>query len=196
MKIALRSLSFVCVGAVIVAGSARAGADLDPTLYAGTKSCRMCHKKEASGNQYGKWQEGPHAKAYEVLATDEAKAVAAKLGIADAQKSGKCLKCHATAYHFGEEVKTEKVTAEEGVSCESCHGPGKKYKSKTVMKDHARCIENGMVYPATKNCKLCHNDTAPSWKADRYTTKDGKKVGFDAEQAYKKIAHPNPKLQK
>ncbi len=32
----------------------------------------------------------------------------------------------------------------------------------------------------------------PHSKADRYTTKDGKKVGFDNELAYEKIKHPRP----
>ena len=85
----------------------------------------------------------------------------------------------------------KKIAVEEGVTCESCHGPGKDYKSKSVMSDHKKCIENGMVYPATKSCAICHNDTSPTWKPDRYT-KDGKPVGFDAEQAYEKIKHPIP----
>jgi hypothetical protein len=53
-----------------------------------------------------------------------------------------------------------------------------------------------MIYPATTSCTQCHNEQSPTWKADRYTTKDGKKVGFDVEQAAAKIAHPNPKAQK
>jgi hypothetical protein len=44
-----------------------------------------------------------------------------------------------------------------------------------------------------QTCLGCHNDTSPTWKADRYTTKDGKKVGFDYDQAWTKIAHPMPK---
>ena len=69
----------------------------------------MCHKKDDAGNQHGKWKDGPHAKAFEVLAGEKAKATAAKLGIDDPQKSGKCLKCHSTAYHFSEELKNEKI---------------------------------------------------------------------------------------
>lgn len=168
----------------------------DASKYVGTKKCRMCHKKESSGNQFGKWEEGPHSKTIAVLGSDEAKAAAKKLGIDDPQKSGKCLKCHSTAYNWTETVQSEDVAVEDGVTCESCHGPGKDYKSKSVMEDRNKCIENGMVYPATKSCTKCHNDTSPTWKADRYTTKDGKKVGFDVDQAYEKIKHPNPNLHK
>lgn len=168
--------------------------DYDPSLYVGTKTCRMCHKKEDTGNQYGIWLEGPHAKAFETLVTGKAKAVASELGIEDPQKSGKCLKCHSTAYNWTEEIKTDKITMEEGVSCESCHGPGKNYKAKTVMEDREKSIAGGMIYPATRSCARCHNDSSPTWKPDRYTLEDSTKAGFDAEQAYEKIKHPNPKL--
>jgi hypothetical protein len=182
--------SVLCVTSMLVV-TLEAGA-ADPAAFAGVKSCRMCHKKEATGNQYGQWVAGPHSKTFAVLGTAEAKAVAATLGIPDAQKSGKCLKCHATSYNLTEAPATKKITAPEGVTCESCHGPGKKYKSKKVMVDRAQCIAYGMFYPATQSCTTCHNDQSPTWKSDRYTDKDGKKVGFDVKKAYEKIKHPNP----
>lgn len=192
-------LSLALVGGLVWSSVA---AERDASLYAGTKACAMCHKKDEGGNQFAKWQSGPHAKAIETLGTAAAKAMGAKAGVADPQKSGKCLKCHSTAYNFTEELQVKavgeaapKVAVEEGVTCESCHGPGKNYKSKSVMLDRAQCIANGMVYPATKSCTLCHNDQATSWKADRYTTKDGAKVGFDPEQAYEKIKHPDPAVK-
>ena len=180
--------------ALAVAATAQAG-DHNAANYTGMKMCSICHKKEERGNQIAKWQASPHAKAFERLGTPEAKAVGAKVGVADPQKSGKCLKCHSTAYNFTETVQTDKFTPEEGVGCESCHGPGNNYKGKSVMENRKDAIAAGMIYPATKSCTLCHNDTSPTWKADRYTTKDGKKVGFDPEQAYEKIKHPNPNLK-
>ena len=181
----------VVIGIVFLAASNHSVAGGDASKFAGTKSCRMCHKKDATGNQYGKWQSAMHSKAYTNLASDESKAVAKKLGIEDPQKSPKCLKCHSTAYNGTESVATEKVAVEEGVTCESCHGPGKDYKSKSTMQDQKKSIENGMVYPATKSCKECHNEESPTWMPDRYT-KGGKPTGFDADQAYEKIKHPNP----
>lgn len=191
----MRSLG--CVAALIalgiVAGPAQA-AQPDASLYIGSKKCAMCHKKPEEGEQLKKWQESDHSKAFEKLGTPEAKEAGKKVGVDDPQKSGKCLKCHSTAYNFTETVQTEEIPVEEGVSCESCHGPGKNYKKKETMKDRKLAIENGMIHPALeKSCTKCHNDTSPTWKADRYTKADGTKVGFDPEQAYKKIAHDLPK---
>lgn len=166
----------------------------DPANYVGVKACGICHNKEETGKQLDLWKASPHAKAFETLGTPAAKEAGAKRGVDNPQTSPKCLKCHSTAYHFGEEVKTEKIKPEDGVTCESCHGPGKKYMPKKVMENRNDSIANGLVYPATESCTMCHNEESPSWNPELYTTKDGKKVGFDAEQAYEKIKHPNPKL--
>ena len=174
-----------------ISGALRA-ADRDAANYVGVKMCGICHKKEETGNQFAKWQESPHAKAYELLGTPQAKAVGAKVGVADPQSSGKCLKCHSTAYNWTETVQTEKIKVEDGIVCESCHGPGKTYMSKTTMSKHDSAVAAGLIYPASKSCTLCHNESNPAWKGHRYTTKDGKKVEFDYEQAYSKIAHPVP----
>jgi Zn finger protein HypA/HybF involved in hydrogenase expression len=174
----------------VIGASGQAG---DPAKLISVKKCAMCHKKDDKGNQYAKWQSMGHSKAYERLATEEAKAVGAKLGIDDPQSSGKCLKCHSTAYFFTEEVQTEEVSVENGVSCQSCHGPGADYKKKSVMESREESIANGMIYPAKeKSCTRCHNDTSPTWKPDRYTLPDGSTTGFDINQAYEKVKHERP----
>jgi cytochrome c554/c'-like protein len=158
-------------------------AERDPANYVGTKMCAICHKKDDSGNQFAKWQDSPHAKAFQTLGTPEAKEIGKKLGIDDPQTSGKCLKCHATAYNFTESVATEKYKPEDGVGCESCHGPGKKYMAKSTMEDRAAAVTAGMIYPATQSCKLCHNSESPNFK------------GFDEAAMVAKIAHPDPKVK-
>lgn len=182
-------------GMVLVAGciglSAMAQSE-DVSKLVGTKKCAMCHKKDDSGNQYGKWKEMKHSKVFETLASEEAKAVAAKLGIDNPQTSGACLKCHSTAYYFTEELKSEAVALEDGVSCESCHGPGADYKKKSVMESHDDAVANGMVADAKTRCILCHNDQNPTWNPELYTLADGTKSGFDVDQAYEKIKHERP----
>ena len=173
-------------GLVVLALGLTAGAQApDPSLYVGLKSCGMCHKSDEGGNQLAKWQESKHAKAYELLGTPEAKEAGKKVGVDNPQTSGKCLKCHATAYNFGEtDIGNEKLPVTDGVTCESCHGPGKNYKSKETMKDRQQAIAGGMIYPATKSCEKCHNDKSPTYKP-----------GFDAEKAYEKIKHPDPRVK-
>lgn len=155
----------------------------DAANYVGVKTCAICHKKEDSGNQFGVWEKSPHAKAFETLGTPAAKDIGKKAAIDDPQKSGKCLKCHSTAYSFTESVATEKIKPEDGVTCESCHGPGKKFMAKTTMEDPAKAVAAGLISPASQSCELCHNDQSPTWK------------GFNKEEMLKKIAHPDPKVK-
>lgn len=189
----MKKAAIYSIGISVVVASSVMGQAGDPSKLIGTKKCAMCHKKDETGNQFGIWQTKAHAKAYEMLAGEEAKAVAAKLGIDNPQTSGKCLKCHSTAYYFTEEPKSTEVAVEDGVSCESCHGPGADYKKKATMENRDEAIAAGMVYPAKeKSCTLCHNDTGPTWNPERYTLPDGSKTGFDVEQAYEKIKHDRP----
>jgi hypothetical protein len=174
-------LSLIAAVAMSVMGVA---AERDAANYAGVKTCGICHKKDESGNQLGVWEKSPHAKAFETLGTPAAKEAGKKAGVEDPQKSGKCLKCHSTAYNFTESVATEKIKPEDGVTCESCHGPGKKYMAKSTMEDREKAIAAGLIHPATQSCKLCHNDQSPTWK------------GFNEEEMVKKIAHPDPRVKK
>lgn len=170
--------------AAIVGSSVLIAAERDASLVVGAKKCGICHKKEETGNQLGKWQAGPHAKAFKTLGNEQSKEIAKKMGIADPQKSGKCLKCHSTAYNMTEKIATETIAVEEGVSCESCHGPGKKYMPKSIMESREKSIANGMIHPATKTCTECHNQESPTFK------------GFDEKKFWEQIAHPNPAAKK
>lgn len=155
----------------------------DVPKYVGADKCKTCHKKAEDGEQHKKWEEGPHAKAMKTLASEEAKKIAAEKGIADPAKDAKCTKCHSTFASVDAKLldaKT-KLTLEEGVSCESCHGPGSEYKSKKIMQDQKAAIAAGLIIPDEKLCIKCHNSESPTFKA------------FDFAAASKKIAHPIPK---
>src|SRR3989338_4718015 len=90
---------FLCVSLVLIIPS---WAEAPAHEFIGANKCKMCHQKPEQGEQYRKWQESKHAHALDSLATPEAKEVAKKLGIENPQTSGKCLKCHSTAYWFSE----------------------------------------------------------------------------------------------
>ena len=134
--------------------------------YIGAAKCKMCHNKTAVGAQYKQWAESKHAKAMESLEGDE-------------KNDPKCLKCHSTAGSVDEMlIATLKVS--EGVSCESCHGPGSGYKSKTTMQNQEKAIARGLILPTEQVCLECHNDESPHFK------------GFDYDEYVKKIEHPRP----
>ncbi len=149
--------------------------------FVGAKRCGMCHQSTQIGKQFQVWASSRHARAYETLGTEHAKAVAATLGIDDPQASGRCLKCHATAYGFSTQRLSEQIAVEEGVSCESCHGQGKDYISLGVMKDREKALAAGLQIPDEQTCRQCHNDTAPNV------------VPFDFAEAWERIKHPVPK---
>ena len=146
--------------------------------FVGAGKCGMCHKTEDMGGQYQIWQETKHAKAFETLGTPEAKEIAAKSGIDNPQASGKCLKCHSTAYGFSENKVTEAIAVEEGISCETCHGPGRDYMKKSVMQDKEQAQANGLIIPGEEICKKCHNPESPKFKE------------FDYKERWEKIKHP------
>ena len=99
--------------------------------YSGNASCSgsNCHSGEAK-EQSGQWigdeasiwiDWDPHRKGYATLGNAKSKAIAGKLGIADATADSKCLSCHAMDVKAAFQGKRFDVT--KGVGCESCHGP-------------------------------------------------------------------------
>jgi hypothetical protein len=160
--------------------------------FVGHQKCRTCHKKEAIGNQYGAWLESRHAKAYETLGTDKAKKWGAEAGVDNPQTDDRCIKCHSTAHGVPDDMVSKKFDRKAGVQCESCHGAGKDYKKKKTMMDRDKALEKGLVIPTAEVCTGCHNDESPAWDEKAYTLADGSTVGFDFDQAVKKIAHPVP----
>ena len=126
-------------------------------------------------------------KAFETLASDEAKEIAKGKGIDNPQTADECLQCHVTAFPVMADLANQKITMEEGVSCESCHGAGGDYYKKATMEAIAAGEEDGaklgLVTPDEAVCTQCHNDKSPTFKA------------FDFEEMSKKIAHPRPEAE-
>jgi len=117
--------------------------------YVGPGKCKMCHNAKAKGEQYAKWQGEKHSKAFQTLQGEEAAALANKMKIVDASTDPKCLKCHIT----------DAFIQKDGVSCETCHGPGSLYKTMPVMKDKKKAMELGLIEPAKELCDCASNAT-------------------------------------
>jgi hypothetical protein len=114
-------------GAVLAVASATQASSAPqgkPNKYVGAAKCKNCHAAAEVGNPYEAWQKTNHAKAFETLASDAAKKIAAEKGIADPQKDDQCLKCHVTAFGVAPELIAKGFDTKLGVQCEACHGPG------------------------------------------------------------------------
>lgn len=146
--------------------------------YVGVKKCAMCHKSESKGNQYGQWLSTNHAKAYERLASPEAKEAAKKAGVSgNPQETPKCLKCHVTGYDEDSSLFNEGFAKADGVQCETCHGAGSDYSPINVMKDKEKAIKAGLIIPTKEVCVKCHNPESPTYQE------------FKFEEYYPEISH-------
>ena len=149
----------------------------------GAPKCKACHKAK-TGDQWKIWTESAHAGAFETLASDAAKKIAADKGLGDPQAEAACLKCHTTKGFLGKDVVVNakgKYLDSEGVGCEACHGPGSDYKSKKVMEDAAAAKAAGLVMDASgETCTKCHNEESPTFK------------GFEYAERWEQIKHPAP----
>lgn len=154
--------------------------------YVGAEGCKICHKAK-TGDQWQKWLDGPHAKAYETLKNEASAKIVADKGLSgNAWELDECLRCHVTGHGEPAEafdakaVAKGKYSVEQGVGCESCHGAGSDYKSKKVMEDHDASVAAGMTVITAETCTACHNEESPTYKP------------FDYDVRVKEIAHPIP----
>jgi hypothetical protein len=163
--------------------------------YIGAEKCKNCHQAKKAGNQFAKWKEMKHARAFELLASDEAKKTAKENGVDDPQKSPKCLRCHVTAFDVPAERVAKGFNQKLGVQCESCHGPGEKHfkarfaaageEDASEAKDHQEIPNEEIVKrPPLKACLACHNQEAPTFK------------NFCLKKRYTEIAHLDPRKER
>lgn len=119
----------------------------------GPETCKACHPAA-----YASWREGPHARALESLPERS-------------RGDRRCLSCHAPAAEAGQ----------TGVGCEACHGPGRLYAARYVMRDAELARALGLVIPGEKGCLACHGESTPSLRR------------FDFSRKVKLIQHGEPK---
>ncbi|HLX59851.1 MAG TPA: cytochrome c family protein [Planctomycetota bacterium] len=186
----LQRPGFVC-GLIILFSAAAGYCAAEDAIYVGAEKCKNCHSAPSKGDPYGKWTAEKHSKAYQVLATDEAKKTAAAKNIADPQKSAECLKCHVTAFDAPAAQKHKKFDVTLGVQCETCHGPGSKHvearlKAEEDDTNKLVTLPQGEIIgaPTSETCRKCHNKDSPNYQP------------FAFNKFYPVIAHLDPRKKR
>jgi hypothetical protein len=119
-------------------------------------------------NEYSIWAaQDKHARAYAVLSDPQSIRIGKILGLAEPpNKSDKCLDCHALNAKPGQRAQTFQSN-EDGVSCESCHGPAVGWLGPHTAKNwtHEQSLKLGMfdtrdIAKRTERCLTCHLGTS------------------------------------
>ena len=141
----------------------------------GSCSAPSCHgsvrprgENSVLQNEYSTWAvQDKHSHAASVLTNDVGKRIGHILGI-KAESSAKCLDCH--SLNAGEAQKARSFDANDGVSCESCHGPASNWLGLHTTRGwtHEKSLLEGMRDlrdPAKRSetCLSCHLGTATKW---------------------------------
>jgi hypothetical protein len=195
----------VTVGAAIAlavgmaAGLMSTAAAQGDRQYVGHTQCKVCHNAPDQGAQWDSWKTEKHSKALETLKTDAAQAIAKERGLTvPAHEAPDCLKCHVTGYDVATKKAPAKIKIEDGVQCESCHGPNSAHvKDGQLLKFNPEKASEidimANLKPVTQeDCLKCHNPESPTWDPERFTLPDGSKAGFHFETAKAQIDHSNP----
>jgi hypothetical protein len=148
-----------------------------PPSYVGPGSCAAvaCHGsiRPAPGGrilqtEYSTWiAQDRHAHATEVLSNPVSVRIGRILGIGAPNSAPKCLTCHALDVPEGRQART---FANEGVSCEACHGPASAWLGPHTTRGwtHAQSVQLGMhdtkdLVKRTERCLTCHLGTADKY---------------------------------
>ncbi len=119
-------------------------------------------------NEYSIWSaQDKHARAYTVLSNSTSVRMGKILGLEQPpSKSDKCLNCHTVNARPDQRAQTFQ-NLEDGVSCESCHGPAVGWLGPHTLKNwtHEQSLKLGMydtrdLSKRTERCLSCHLGTA------------------------------------
>ena len=144
--------------------------------YLGNKVCAECHVKE-----YKAWLGSGHARSWVMLGSRNALMVGQELGIKNSnpQYNLKCLMCHGTAAEVSPDSRAPNFHIEEGVKCESCHGPGEEHT--LFMQQNLKGPLGRLKMPTLEDCMPCHKPKPSHVQL--------KKPPFDIDSDMKKISH-------
>lgn len=142
--------------------------------FTGVASCAgsTCHgRSEGNGaivrqDEIATWQNpsavsGAHSRAYSVLFGQRGRQIVNSLGYNSAQEAESCYGCHATYAPVSE--RGPRFQLDDGVGCESCHGPATGWLSShyEVQGTHSNNVANGLTpleqpQARARVCLDCH----------------------------------------
>jgi hypothetical protein len=137
--------------------------------FIGSIGCRSssCHGGAGEKrSQYITWsQKDFHAKAFAILLDARSARIADAIGIAEAQSSARCTVCHSPFRSVEQTRLTPTAHADDGVSCESCHGAAEPWLRGHTRTDwtYAMRVTAGMrdlknLYVRANTCVACHQN--------------------------------------
>ena len=150
--------------------------------YVGAEACGACHSLE-----YKAWAGSSHARSFVALQTATARKVSeepkAYAGMPSEKMMKECSPCHAPGMDIPARERPRGFHPEDGVQCESCHGPGGHYAKDEVMRDGASRKAAGLGKLRKEECLRCH-ELRPSHAILG-------KPAFAHEKMWARIAHRN-----
>ena len=167
----------VLYGAIVFAflpATLAANPPAETSKYTGPGSCSStsCHgsvnpraDNRIFQNEYSIWVvKDKHAKAYDALTSPVGERMGRILNLGKSEQAAKCLACHALDVPADARAKTFELN--EGVSCESCHGPASAWLGPHTTRNwtHEQSVGAGMydtrnLVRRTEKCLTCHLGT-------------------------------------
>ena len=205
-----QSMTLALAGAAMLA--VLSGSVLADAKYEGRKKCSSCHKSQGES-----WDTTAHAKAMESLKPKVKSAAKTKAKLdpnKDYTQDKDCVGCHVDGFNReGGYTIAEPSKFLTGVGCESCHGPGSKYrgmhrkagadfeKSKKTAPRQG-LADAGQDFAFEESCNACHlNYEGSGWKGTKkpytpFTPQVDKKYTFDFKKYVRdsKAMHEHYKL--
>lgn len=136
------------------------GARTPSPQYVGAAACMNCHGGDEHSRPAITWMQSRHGHAYWRLGSDWSLFLARLrphyADLTDPISDHRCLLCHVTGHQDDDALFTESFRREEGIGCESCHGPGSLYMDPEIMTDRGAFLANGGIVPTESTCRSCH----------------------------------------
>ncbi|MBN1417205.1 MAG: hypothetical protein JXP34_00420 [Planctomycetes bacterium] len=177
----LKRWTLAAAAALLVSGSP--GADdpppsgSAPRAYAGVEHCRSCHP-----SAYRAWEGSKHARSFVALGTEGGRKVArepgATTGMPTAKMMAVCSPCHAKGMEIPKEKRAKRFHPEDGVQCESCHGPRGEKDGRAMP---CGAPEDPAYERGLEGCMDCHLHQPTHEVLGRKP--------FDLEKGWEKIIH-------